>query len=282
VSLPSGISGTRKEQLFSLVGEWSICIQFSSVLWQWFDTHTHVHAHAHTHTHRTFLVLRFSGFCPRQPGWASTTSNIHLLTPIMVISHPLSASSIYYDPWHPPCSIYVTDNRFLQSLSEFSLVYLLTCTLHFILHTFLYPFIVFFLQHMPIPSQPVYCSTEIMSFNPSLSLNPLLGTLSWNFMPHIHLTILISARWSATSFSFLTGLVSVPCNILLCTQLLYSLPLTISDISLLVSSGTNCLNLFHQHLCLHSTCHLNNKTYTLTPDLHWHQYLHLSRLAFGQ
>jgi len=31
----------------------------------------------------------------------------------------------------------------------------------------------------------------------------------------------------------------------------------------------------HQHLCLHSTCHLNNKTYPLTPDLHWHQYLHL-------
>ena len=28
-------------------------------------------------------------------------------------------------------------------------------TLHFILHTFLHPIIVFFLQHMPIPSQPV-------------------------------------------------------------------------------------------------------------------------------
>jgi len=31
----------------------------------------------------------------------------------------------------------------------------------------------------------------------------------------------------------------------------------------------------HQHLRLHSTCHLNNKTYPLTPDLHWHQHLHL-------
>jgi len=28
-------------------------------------------------------------------------------------------------------------------------------TLHFILHTFLHPIIIFFLQHMPIPSQPV-------------------------------------------------------------------------------------------------------------------------------
>jgi len=28
----------------------------------------------------------------------------------------------------------------------------------------------------------------------------------------------------------------------------------------------------------HSTSHLNNKTYPQTPDLHWHQYLHLSVL----
>ena len=82
------------------------------------------------------------------------------------------------------------------------------------------------------------------------------------------------------------GQITLPCNILLCTQLLYNLPLTINDISLLVSNDTNCWNLFieiksiqiwtpkvHQHLHLHSTCHLNNKTYLLTPDLHWHQYL---------
>jgi len=59
--------------------------------------------------------------------------------------------------------------------------------------------------------------------------------------------------------------------------------LSVNDISLLVSNGTNCLNFFiqfefwspplHQHLCLHSTCHLNNKTYPLTPDLPWHLYL---------
>jgi len=61
-----------------------------------------------------------------------------------------------------------------------------------------------------------------------------------------------------------------------CFQLLYNLPLTVNDISLLVSNGTNNLNLFHpirilhQHLHLHSTCHLNNKTYPLTPHLHWH------------
>jgi len=42
------------------------------------------------------------------------------------------------------------------------------------------------------------CSTEIMSSNTSLSLNLLLGILSCCLTPHIHLTILISARWSAT------------------------------------------------------------------------------------
>ena len=34
---------------------------------------------------------------------------------------------------------------------------------------------------------------------------------SFNLTPHIHLTIFISARWSATTFSFLTGQVSLPC-----------------------------------------------------------------------
>ena len=48
-----------------------------------------------------------------------------------------------------------------------------------------------------------HCSTEIMSSNQSLSLNSLLGILSCSFAPHIHLTILISAHWSATSFPFL-------------------------------------------------------------------------------
>ena len=60
-----------------------------------------------------------------------------------------------------------------------------------------------------------HCSTEIMPSNLSLSLNPLLGILSCSFMPLIHLTILIPAHWGATSFSFLTGQASLPCNILL-------------------------------------------------------------------
>ena len=38
------------------------------------------------------------------------------------------------------------------------------------------------------------CNTNAMSSIPSLSLNSLLGSLSFSLMPHIHLTILISAR----------------------------------------------------------------------------------------
>ena len=66
------------------------------------------------------------------------------------------------------------------------------------------------------------CNTNAMSSIPSLwlSLNSLLGSLSFSLTPHIHLTILISACWSATTFSFLTGQVSLPCNILLCNTLL--------------------------------------------------------------
>ena len=58
---------------------------------------------------------------------------------------------------------------------------------------------------------------------------------------------------NATSFSFLTGQVSLPCNMLLRTQLLYNLPLIINDTSLFVSSGTNCLYLFQPIRILAST-----------------------------
>ena len=74
----------------------------------------------------------------------------------------------------------------------------------------------------------LFCrNINAMSSTPSLSLSSLLGSLSFSLTPHIHLTILISARWSSTTFSFLTGQVSLPCNMLLRTQLLYNLPLII-------------------------------------------------------
>ena len=92
------------------------------------------------------------------------------------------------------------------------------------------------------------CSINIISSIPSLSLNSLLGTLFYlnitHPSDHSHLCSLKC---------HLTGQVSLPCTILLRTQLLYSLPLVINDISLLVSNGTNCLNLFHPIRILDST-----------------------------
>ena len=67
----------------------------------------------------------FMALCPGLPGWAGTTRNIHPLTPILIINHPLSAFSIYCNPWHPPYSIYVPDSLFPQSPSRFSWVHVL-------------------------------------------------------------------------------------------------------------------------------------------------------------
>jgi len=94
---------------------------------------------------------------------------------------------------------------------------------------FLQPITVFFLQHMPIPMQLFRCSTKLMLSIPGLSL------FTWNFMFCSDITlpiILISACWSVTLFSFVTGHVLLPHNILLCTQLLQNL----NDISILVSN----------------------------------------------
>jgi len=86
----------------------------------------------------------------------------------------------YYDPWHPPCSIYVPDSFFPQSLSKFPLVYLLAW--HPQLHT---PYIsssnhclLFTLHAHTIATcyavVPRFCHLMLVS----LSLNPLLGTIS--------------------------------------------------------------------------------------------------------
>jgi len=67
-------------------------------------------------------------------------------------------------------------------------------TLYFILHTFLHQSLSSFHSTCPHHHNLFCCSTEVMSSNPSLFLNLLFGILSCSLMPHIHLTILISAR----------------------------------------------------------------------------------------
>jgi len=92
------------------------------------------------------------------------------------------------------CSTYVPDSLFPQSLSKFSLVYLLTW--HHQLHTQY----ISSHNHCLLFSAHAHTIATCFSVVPRLchlilvSLNPLLGTLSCSLMPHIHLTILISAR----------------------------------------------------------------------------------------
>jgi len=92
----------------------------------WNSLHVLITEHTHTHAH-------FTAFCLGLPGWAGTRRNIHQLTPILIIGHPLSTSSIYYDPWHPLRSVYVPDSPFPLPLSRSSLVFLLV--LDPLLHT---------------------------------------------------------------------------------------------------------------------------------------------------
>ena len=53
--------------------------------------------------------------------WSGTTQvgryqKKHPLTPILIIGHPLSSSSIYNDQWHPLCSFYMLDSPLVQPL----------------------------------------------------------------------------------------------------------------------------------------------------------------------
>jgi len=120
-----------------------------------------------THTHATLLQL--FGFCLGQPRWAGTRRNIHPLTPIVVISHPLSASSIYYDPWHLPCSIYVPDSLFPQFFQVFfglplGLAPSTSYSIHFCTQS-----LSSFCSICPYHRSLFCCSTEIMPSNPSPS-----------------------------------------------------------------------------------------------------------------
>jgi len=76
----------------------------------------------HTHTYNRFTALWILSGTTRVSLYQK---NIHTLTPILIINRHLSASSIYCNPQHPFCSIYVPDSLFGQPLSKSSLVYLL-------------------------------------------------------------------------------------------------------------------------------------------------------------
>ena len=87
-------------------------------------THTRTHTCTHAHTHTQFNGSLDSVWDkPSEPVSEETLTDSQLSWSCQ----PLRFSSIYYDPWHPPCSIYMSDSLFPQSLIKFSLVYLLVC-----------------------------------------------------------------------------------------------------------------------------------------------------------
>ena len=78
----------------------------------------------HTHTHNRFTALWILSWTTQVSWYQKKHSPTH--------THhghqwSLSAFSIYYDPWHPPYPIHVLYSLSAQSLSKFSLVYLLAC-----------------------------------------------------------------------------------------------------------------------------------------------------------
>jgi len=96
-------------------------------------------------------------------------SRTHIHT---IINHPLSDSSIYYEPLHPPCSIYMLDSLFVQPLSKSSLVWNLPLYIppnHSLL----------FATHHNL----FCCSTKIMSSNLSLFL-----ISTWNSIFNLNVT----------------------------------------------------------------------------------------------
>ena len=124
------------------------------------------------------------------PPWSS--SNLYQLLPATTIHSILLVQTT--------CLAIVLHNLSLCPLWSTSW----SGALHLILHTFLHPISVFFSQQMPYHRDLFCCRINIISSIPSLSLNSLLGTLSFILTLHIHLTNLISACWSATSFCCMT------------------------------------------------------------------------------
>jgi len=145
---------------------------------------------------------RLTALCPGLTGWAGTRRIIHPLTPILFIRHPLSGSSIYYDPQHPPCSIYMLDSLFSRPHSRSSLVFLLVWDP--LLHT---TYIASPNHHVLFATHLILfcCSTNVMSPIPNLSFSSLLGNAT-HLSDHSHLC---SLKCHLIFFPYMPGLTSL-------------------------------------------------------------------------
>ena len=158
----------------------------------------------HTRTHN-----RLMAFCTGLPGRP-------VLEETFTRSHPSWSLDILYQlpPFatihsilfvHFTCLTVLFDNLSSGPLWSCSWSWIL----YFILHAFVPRSSSSFCHTCPYHHSLFCCNTSAMSFTPNLSLSSLLGNLSFSLTSDIHLTILVSARWSATTFSFLAGQVSL-------------------------------------------------------------------------
>jgi len=136
---------------------------------------------------------RFMALCPGLPGWASTRRNAHPPT-ILIIIQSLPASSIYYNPQYPPFKFCAWKPFCTTSFHIlFGVPLRLEASTSYSIHFFTQS--VSSLHNTYLYHCNLFCSSiNIISSIPSLSLNFLLGTLSFTLTLHIHMTILISAR----------------------------------------------------------------------------------------
>ena len=142
--------------------------------------------------------------CPGLPGWASTRRNIH---PLTYPDHQPSFISFFYLLWSIALSLFNLHAWWSFCTTSLQVLFGLLLGLEpytsYAIH--------FFTQAMFSFRNTCHTIAYCFAVVPRLyhlfliSLNSLLGTLSFTLTWHIHLTIFISARWSATSFSFLTG-----------------------------------------------------------------------------
>ena len=128
-------------------------MQFAVLFWMISLTHTHTHTRTHAHTQPFYGSLDFVQDNLDEAVREETFTHSHLSW-LSVISYllPPSIAILGILPVQFTCLTVFFHNlspSFLWSTSWPDI-------LQFILHMFLHPIIVFFLQHMPIPSQSVF------------------------------------------------------------------------------------------------------------------------------
>jgi len=174
------VAVVRKKQLIWLC-PWATAIYKMWLRWPKMDWLAGRLTHTHTHNH--FMALWNLSGTTQVSRYQQTHSPTHTHRGYQ---SSLSAFSIYYDPWHPLYS------RALQSFSTISLKVFFGLPLGLVPSTsysihFFTQSLSSFRSTWPYHRNLFCSSTQIMSSNSSLPLNSLLGTLSCNFTPHIHL-----------------------------------------------------------------------------------------------